>query len=227
MANLRYGTYGAYYGSYFDESVALTTAEKEVNAFYIRDYLLDKGWTIEAVCGMLGNMEHESALNPGRWQGNNVGNTSGGYSLTQWTPATKYINWCTDEGRNDPSEMDNALSRIIWELENNAQYAATSGYPETFAEFSVSTKTPYYLACAFAWNYERSAVVLWGASSKAEADTLTEAEKEANREALRQRRGGSANKWYEFLTGSAPPTPPTPTPTKKKKMPLWMLLHYQ
>lgn len=226
MANLRYGTYGAYYGSYFDESVALTTAEKEVNAFYIRDYLLAKGWTIEAVCGMLGNMEHESALNPGRWEGNNVG-SGPGYGIVQWTPWTKYTGWCENEGRADPSEMDNNLDRIIWELNNGVQYYTTENYPETFAEFSVSTKTPYYLACAFAWNYERSAVVLWGANSKAEADTLTEAEKEANREALRQLRGGSANKWYEFLTGSTPPTPPTPTPTKKSKMPLWMFLDYQ
>lgn len=208
MSNLRTGTYGNYYGSYYDESETLTTAEKQINAFYIFQALIRKEWTPEAVAGLLGNMEHESALNPGRWQSDKVGNTSGGYSLTQWTPGSKYINWCTDQGLSDPSEMDNALARIVWEVENNAQYAATSGYPESFREFTESTKSPYYLACAFAWNYERSATVLYG----------TEAEKEA----LRQKRGGSANKWYELLTGLVPPDPDIPgggggsTTTKKR-----------
>ena len=35
MSNLRTGTYGQYYGSYYNESVALGTAEKEQNAHYI------------------------------------------------------------------------------------------------------------------------------------------------------------------------------------------------
>lgn len=195
MSNLRSGIFGEYYGSYYNESETLTQSQMEKNALYIYSSLLTKGWTAEAIAGLLGNMQHESALNPGRWQSDNVGNTSGGYSLTQWTPATKYINWCTDQGLSDPSEMDNAISRIVWELENNAQYAATSGYPESFREFSKSTKSPYYLACAFAWNYERSETVLYG----------TEEEKEA----LRKKRGGSAESWYTFLTGQEP-IPPDP-----------------
>lgn len=201
MSNVRTGTYGTYYGSYYNESVSLGQAQKEVNAYYIYKYLSAKGWTLQAISGILGNIEHESAINPGRWQSDTVG--TGGYSLTQWTPASKYIDWCTSQGYADPSEMDNALARIIWELENNVQYAPTSGYPETFREFSKSTKSPYYLACAFAWNYERSAVVLYG----------TEEEKEA----LRQRRGGSAEEWYTFLSGEEPPTPPTPVPVIRSR----------
>lgn len=213
MANLRSGLFGAYYGSFYNESVTLTESEKTVNAWYIYYYFRNKGWSVEAICGLLGNMEHESALNPGRWQSENVGGGPA-YGIVQWDPWTKYVNWCTSNGRNDPSEMDNNLDRIIWELENGEQYYKTSGYPETFKEFSISTKTPYYLACAFAWNYERSYTVLYG----------TEAEKEA----LRQRRGNSANKWYTVITGSEPPVipTPTPTPTNRKKMPLWMYLRY-
>jgi hypothetical protein len=195
MSNLRRGLFGEYYGSYYNESKALTQSQMEKNAQYIYSYLLVKGWTVEAIAGLLGNMQHESSINPGRWQSNNVGNTSSGYSLVQWTPATKYINWCTDQGFSDPSEMDNALARIVWEMENNVQYAATSGYPESFREFSESTKSPYYLACAFAWNYERSNVVLNGT--------------EEQKEALRKRRGGDAESWYTFLTG-VDPIPPDP-----------------
>lgn len=193
MSNLRTGTYGQYYGSFFNESVPLNSAQMETNALYIYSALTDKGWTQEAISGLLGNMEHESSLNPGRWQSDNVGANSNGYSLVQWTPATKYINWCTDTGRDDPSEMDNAIARILYEVENNEQYIETSGYPLSFQEFAESTDAPYTLACAFAWNYERSWTVLYG----------TEEEKEA----LRQKRGGSAEKWYTYLTGKEP-TPP-------------------
>lgn len=49
---------------------------------------------------MLGNMETESTINPGIWQSLNSGNASGGFGLTQWTPATKYINWANNNGLN-------------------------------------------------------------------------------------------------------------------------------
>lgn len=204
MSNLRTGTYGNYYGSYYEQSVTLTTTQKNVNALYIYRYLSAKGWTLQAISGILGNIEHESAINPGRWQSENIGNLSGGYSLTQWTPASKYIDWCSSKGFTDPSEMDSALARIIYEVQFGGQYYTTADYPETFSEFTKSTESPYYLACAFAWNYERSWVVLYG----------TEEEKEA----LRQTRGSSAEKWFQFLSGEEPPTPtPTPVIRRRKK----------
>lgn len=193
----RLGTYGSYYGNDYYSSNALTQSQMELNATYIYNYLSAKGWTKNAIAGLLGNMEHESSINPGRWEGNNV--LSGpGYGLVQWTPYTNYTNWVT----GDPSTMDNNLSRIIYELENNLQYYATSGYPETFEEFTKSTKEPYYLACAFAWNYERSWVVLYGSESE--------------KEALRVLRGSSANDWYNYLEGG-PINPDIPTGTRKKK----------
>lgn len=195
---LRTGAFGQYWGDTQDSSHSLTMAQMKINATYIYGYLTSQGWTVEAISGLLGNMQHESAINPGRWQSNNVGNMSGGYGLVQWTPATKYINWTGIVG--DYSTMDNNLARILYEVLNHIQYYATAGYPESFTEFTQSTKSPYYLACAFAWNYERSWVVLHGS--------------EAQKEALRRRRGGAANEWYTYLTGQ---TPPTPTPTYKIK----------
>lgn len=206
MSNLRSGTYGDYYGSYWGESAPLTSAQMEVSAFYIYSALSDAGWTPEAISGLLGNIQHESSINPGRWQSDDVGNVSMGYSLVQWTPSTNYTEWCAAEGRSDPSEMDNAIARILYELANGLQWISTSGYPQSFSEFSQSTGSPYDLACAFAWNYERSAVVLWGTA--------------AEQEALRQQRGGAAESWYTYLTGREP-TPPgsggSTTKTKRRK----------
>ena len=202
MSNLRTGIYGEYYGSYWGESELLTYEQMQVSAFYIYSALTDKGWTPEAIAGLLGNIQHESGINPGRWQSDNVGNVSSGYSLTQWTPSTKYTEWCASEGRSDPSEMDNAIARIIWELENGEQYYATDTYPLSFRAFSQSSGSPYDLACAFAWNYERSWKVLYGT--------------EADKEEVRQERGGSAESRYTYLTGKEP-TPPGSGGSKTKR----------
>lgn len=93
------------------------------------------GWTEYAIAGMFGNLQTESTFNPGIWEGLNAGNTSGGYGLVQWTPATKYFNWCRDNGWTDYSNYEHQLARIQWELENHEQYYPTSKYPLSFAEF--------------------------------------------------------------------------------------------
>lgn len=158
MATLRTGAYGNYYGSSYSTSSALTQAQMKVNATYIYKYLTAKGWTKNAIAGMLGNMQAESSLNPGRWQSEDVGNTSLGYGLVQWTPATKYIDWCNLQGYSDPSEMDNNLSRILFELENQLQWIATENYNYSFEEFSKSNASVEELASAFLKNYERAGV---------------------------------------------------------------------
>ena len=135
----------------------LTLSEMQVNATYIWWYLKNKGWSLNAVCGMLGNMQRESTINPGIWQDLDEGNMSMGYGLVQWTPASNYINWCNSNGLT-PSHMDSNLKRIIYELENGLQYYSTDAYPESFKQFSVSTKSVEYLVTAFLKNYERAGV---------------------------------------------------------------------
>lgn len=158
MAQIRKGSKGSYYGSVYSESGALTSSQMQINAKYIFRFLISKGWSRNAICGMLGNMQAESSLNPGRWQSEDVGNTSLGYGLVQWTPATKYFNWCDSEGYEDPSEMDNNLNRIIYELNNGIQWIATDTYNFSFEEFAKSNESVEYLASAFLKCYERAGV---------------------------------------------------------------------
>lgn len=134
----------------------LTLDQMYNNALYIASFFLRNGWTLEAIAGILGNMQTESNMNPGIWESLDEGNTARGFGLVQWTPATKLINWAQSMGLNY-KHMDTQLQRILWEMENHEQYYATNAYPETFKEFSVSTKTPEYLAAAFLYNYERPA----------------------------------------------------------------------
>lgn len=148
-----------------------------VNATYIYEYLTSRGWSPTAVCGMLGNMETESTINPGIWQNLDAGNTSLGYGLVQWTPSTKYTSWCSERGL-EPSAMDSALARIAWELENGEQYYPTDSYPLTFSQFKTSTESASYLAQAFLLNYERPA------------------------DQTQPARSSQAEKWYKQLAGS-------------------------
>ena len=200
---------------------SLTKAEMKINARYIWNYLGTKGWSLNAVAGMLGNMQHESAINPGR---NEIGGT--GYGLVQWTPKSKLTNWLKEKNLKD--NMDGQLERIIWEKDTGKQYYKNH-YKYTFKEYAVSLDDPYDLACAFAFDYERSGVVIWGfhtneyspcdkAASKCKNSCVrskecykrkfgtaaTNSRAEVNREALRKKRGGSAREWYSFLAPYAP-----------------------
>ena len=100
MATLRNGGFGEYYGSLYGESEPLSQSEMEVNATYIYSYLNDMGWTLNSISALLGNLQAESTINPGRWQNENVGSNSNGYGLVQWTPATKYFEWLPEGAEN-------------------------------------------------------------------------------------------------------------------------------
>ena len=123
-------------------------------------YFKAKGWSINAVCGILGNAWYESTVNPNRWQGDDPWHQppdQWGFGLVQWTPYTKIISWLEQQvGLNDVSKFGQAeCDRIQWEMENNQQWIATATYPESFREYSTTTKDPYTCAIEFLANYER------------------------------------------------------------------------
>ena len=133
----------------------LTQPERDNNAKIVYYYFANRGWSINAISGMLGNMWRESGINPGLWQ--NMTEYGDGFGLVQWSPYTKLFNWANDNGKS-PYEGDTQCDRIIWELQNNEQWIATENYNMSFYEFSISTETPEYLCYAFLKNYERAGI---------------------------------------------------------------------
>lgn len=193
---LRSGTFGDYFGSILDSSSPCSNVQMQVNAKYIYSYLTSKGWTIESISAILGNMQAESSINPGRWQSDIVGASSMGYGLCQWTPATKYIEWAKEKGFNDYSIMDSNLARIVYEVENSIQWIATGNYSSmSFKDFTKSTNNVEDLAKAFLLCYERPA---------------------DQSESVQNYRGSLAASWYSFLSGVSPSPNPSPTGKKKK-----------
>lgn len=177
----------------------LSTGEMQNNAQIIFNTLLLKGWTKNAIAGMLGNMQKESTINPGIWQNLNP-NPLLGWGLVQWTPSTNFTDWAAANGYAN----DDGDAQLIWidtVTASVGQWIPTTQYPETFGEFKVSTQTPEYLADCFLKNFERPG----------EIDQPD-----------RQR---YARYWFNWGEGSpVPPPNPNPEPDWKRSMPIWFAL---
>lgn len=172
--------------NWISKNAYLSQSEMENNAKLIYSYFKGKGWTLNAIAGMLGNMQQESTINPGIWQ-NLTPNTSMGWGLVQWTPSTNFTNWASANGY----ENDDGYAQLNWIEEQTVptgQWIATSDYPMSFDEFKTSTKPPTYLASVFLKNFERAGT---------------------EKEELRKQ---NAVNWYNFLYN----TPIAPTIRKKK-----------
>lgn len=72
---------------------ALTDDQIKDNATAFTMYFTNRGFTIESICGMLGNIQAESGLNPGQHQ-----KGGSGLGLIQWTPSTILTDWCDKWG---------------------------------------------------------------------------------------------------------------------------------
>ncbi len=133
----------------------LTKAKGKDNAQFIMNFFKAAGWSRNAVCAMLGNISVESTVNPGLWEGRVEFRYNKGFGLTQWTPATKYIDWAALNGAGTYElykQLDPQCSRILWEVTNGDQWQ--SGIM-TFAEYSVSNLSIPYLSDRFCYGYER------------------------------------------------------------------------
>ena len=148
-----------------------TTEAQANNAYCIARYLMAQGWQLEAICGMLGNIQSEGMTQPGYWEGGHVGEMSYGFGIVQWTPATKYINWAAQTwGEEDPwgpyyysgwYECYRIAMECISGL--SGQWITTSDFDLTFREFAQGLgligndkwDRVEYAASAWLYNYER------------------------------------------------------------------------
>ena len=138
----------------------LSLAEMQNNAEIIQAYGLSEGWSVNAICAILGNMQAESSINPGIWE--SLAPFQGGYGLVQWTPYTKYSTWAGTGWQNNGNKE---LERISWEIANNQQWFYNSQIgmapPYTFAEFVNDEETDLAtMANYFLWFYEHPANLL-------------------------------------------------------------------
>ena len=137
--------------------VWLSESDALKNAQIVATHLSKKGWSKEAISALLGNMRHESSVNPNMYEYGFAWEADRGFGLVQWTPRSKYWNWALKNGYSETKlrNGDAQLDRIDYEMKQGIQWISTPNYPESFKTFSKSTKDVAYLTRAFTWNYER------------------------------------------------------------------------
>lgn len=164
----------------------LSESESWKNAQNVATYFTGKhGWTKESISALIGNMFHESGVNPGLHEQGYGQSPDRGYGLVQWTPKTKLVNWA--KGQNlDYTKGDTQLKRIDWEVENNTQWINRSGqanyglsnkYNMSFKDFRTNKNKLDVgeLTIAFMGNYERPHVTAFHNSQQKRIDKAREA----------------------------------------------------
>ncbi|MGE7219345.1 phage tail tip lysozyme, partial [Priestia koreensis] len=150
------------------------------NVKTITEYFKEKGWTIAAIAGLLGNMEQESHIKPDISEYG----SGRGYGLVQWTSTNKAVKGVdyiqqllkTAGISGDYRSIHTQLNLLNWHMYNGGQYLKTSSYPYTAKEFT-QLKDAVLAARTFQRNFERPAD-------------------------LHPERDGMANGWYNYLTGN-------------------------
>lgn len=144
-------------GWYYAPDAYLTKEHRQNNAKLVKAFFRSMGWSYNAICAMLGNMEVESSINPGLIEGRKttLDPDKDGYGLTQWTPASKLINWANKNGLSWRNSGNTQCQRIQYEM--LGEYQWVQNVKISFGEFAKSTASIDYLTRAFCRNYERPA----------------------------------------------------------------------
>lgn len=138
---------------WLSESKSLENAQQVVNYLFTAD----KDWSKESIAALLGNMRHESSINPNMYEYGYDWEDDRGYGIVQWTPRSKFWDWAVSQGL-DPELGESQLARIDYEVENNIQWIAADKIDNlTFTEFRTNSRGLMVeeLTAAFTWGYER------------------------------------------------------------------------
>lgn len=134
----------------------LNQKEKQQNATIIYNSLKREGWSHNAICAVLGNMEQESTINPGFYQ-----RDGSAYGLVQWDPSTKYTNWATKNGYAYDS-ISGQLKYLVYSMQpGKGEWFKNSKHPEyylSYSDFVTSNSSIDYLTVVFLHSYERAGV---------------------------------------------------------------------
>lgn len=232
LGNHYYGTkYESYTKQLSYDEMSPTKEQRGHNATIIKEWLQDAGWHIVSICAVLGNMEHESYLNPGLYESGKK-SASSGYGLVQWTPSSTYT---TSEGKEkkgnyidtlygkaaraagEQSLISYQLMQLVTEsrngIENGKQVVEKQYYSSAafLKPYKTSLPTAYSKGLDSNWS---DFIGANGDSSFIDSctiDTMTEifaiCYLRPNYTALMnsiKARKNYAKNWYEFFTGTTP-----------------------
>lgn len=185
------------------------------NCEMIYNQMTAKGWTVNAISAICGNIGYEGGYNPWRYENDIVltraecDYASTGYGLPGYTPVSKYIQTANESipgyaphCLDVPGLASDGEGQINFLMDNPQYYVYHPAYPLTFDQFKTSTLSAIYLAEVWLMNFEMP----------------------TDPSATIDGRKAEASYWYEHFTGT-PPTPPIPPkPIRKRKFKWWMYM---
>lgn len=137
---------------------ALTPEETQANAVEFYNYF-KATMTLQAICGILGNIQQESQLNPGQLEGGKGGSLDYGYGLIQWTPGSGLVNWANQHGY-DWRDGNAQCELISDEGQDSSIFYPSVTHPEyryTWSEFCSLTNVEQAVK-AYLYERERAGV---------------------------------------------------------------------
>ena len=140
----------------FKEDKYLTSEQRQYNATLVYYYLTGEGWSHNATCAVLGNMEQESTINPGLHQ-----RGGGAFGIVQWDPATKYTNWADQNGYAYNS-LTGQLKFLLHSMQpGKGEWFKNAKHPNyylPYEDFRCSNASVEYLTAVFLHSYERAGI---------------------------------------------------------------------
>ena len=206
---------------------SLQSAAGKENVLEMSKVFAERGYTDEAKAGVTGNVMAESGLNPWRWQSDTV-NTSAGYGLFQFTPATSYLNKAKSLQFYAPNMSTSEVTEGAQPTDGIAQLVSFD--TDLLGKWNIYLWRPYWDKTEYADLYQKALNVLdtYGTNrtlSIAQFRQINdiydatlaflgcyEGPAVPNMDA----RFGYAEAAYEIIHGS-------PFPTGRKGMPVWMM----
>lgn len=211
---------------------SLSSAEGQDNMDCIYAIFNNQGYTLEAVCAIIGNMNNESAMNVWRWQGDSV-NYSAGYGLIQFTPASDYIN-LQNVPYHSPNLSVSQQTAGATPEDGSAQCYVI--YQDTLNKWQVNIWRDYWNTTTYAseYAYMQELRNTYGRYiSQDTFKTITDLKAATfifnggyvgERDLNFDPRYADAQTAYAYLSGHDPPVPPEPPTPTGRKLPLFFYL---
>lgn len=126
------------------------------NAIQICKYFKHENWTLQAICGMLGNFSIEDPnLNPTTWEEDMPEwGPQTGYGIAQWTPATDLTKICEILGVAY-DKLSSQCEAIQYEMTHDMQFYPSPTSSLNASEYMNSMISAYELGMVWLANYER------------------------------------------------------------------------
>lgn len=196
--------------NWYSSSGSLTTDQMQSNANIVINTYRQMGFDDSTIAALLGNMQAESSVNPGRVEAGG----GGGYGLVQWTPQSVLIEHCDTLGLSPYTSGDVQLQVIPNEIRNVSGVAEWYSSSAFISNYYGSGATPdmvgitgeQFLSNEMGWAPDKLAVLFMAAYERPSYDP------DVNHY---QNRMSYALAWLTYMGGVIPPTP-TPSETKKR-----------